>query len=380
MNGNIKNKIKELTLLYEPRNIQVRRIFQYFNEIADSEYFYVFPKTNFSPEEILGIFECINLLNSGISEEKLADELKKPLEQQRSLFSDIFTNYDISAYSPKKKRIYGNSDKSKRKCKYCGKTITEGATFKEEAHALPESLGNKTIISADECDHCNDIFSKTIDLDIFEYLKLFRVLYGKKGKNGVPKLKFKNGTEIFHNGTNAVIIQRINGTVTDTGFSNENFKIPLEFSKDINLMNIYRALVKYVIAVIPNEEMPNFIKTIDWITDIKNNGNVIELPVVALKIDSQNYNDQPMLMVYKRKNEDTSLPYMYAELRITTMIFVFIVPFSEKDTKDFSQKENFDIFWKFNKHYAYFTDWTFNSFNVDIEKHTIMNMQMNKRT
>jgi hypothetical protein len=217
-------------------------------------------------------------------------------------------------------------------------------------------------------------------MDIFEYLKLFRVLYGKKGKKGVPKLKFKNGTEIFHNGIDVVIIQRTNDTISGIDFSGDNFKIPLEFSKDINFMNIYRSLVKYVIAVIPNEEMPNFTKTIDWIMDIKNNGNVIELPLVAVKIDFQNYNDQPILMVYKRKNENNSLPYMYAELRITTMIFVFIIPFCEKDTKDFSQKENFDTFWKFNKHYAYFTDWAFNNFNVDIGRHTIMNMQMNKRT
>lgn len=380
MNKNIKDKVKELTSMYEQKNMQVRRIFQYFNEIADSEYFYVFLGNDFSPEEILGIFECINLLNSGVPEERLVDELKKPLEQQRSLFSEIFANYDISVYSPKKKYVYGNSDKSKRKCKYCGRTIINGATYNEEAHAIPESLGNKTIISADECDCCNDKFSKTIDLDIFEYLKLFRVLYGKKGKKGVPKLKFKNGTEIFHNGTNAVIIQRTNDTTIDTDFSEENFKIPLEFSKDINFMNIYRALVKYVIAVIPNEEMSNFTQTVGWIMDIKNDGNEIELPVVAAKIDFQNYNDQPMLMVYKRKNENSSLPYMYAELKITTLIFVFIVPFCGKDIKDFSQKENFDTFWKFNKHYAHFTDWTFNNFNVDIEKHTIMNMQMNKRS
>jgi hypothetical protein len=154
----------------------------------------------------------------------------------------------------------------------------------------------------------------------------------------VPKLKFKNGTEIFHNGEKAVIIQRTDDTTTDTGFSEEDFKIPLEFSKGINFMNIYRALAKYVIAVIPNEEISNFTKTIDWIMDIKNDGNVIELPLVAAKIDFQNYNNQPMLMVYKRKNRNISLPYMYAELRITTLIFVFIVPFCEKDINDFSQK------------------------------------------
>jgi hypothetical protein len=64
MDNNKKDKLKELTSLYEIKNMQVRRIFQYFNEIVDGEYFYVFPEKDFSPEEILGIFECLDLLNS----------------------------------------------------------------------------------------------------------------------------------------------------------------------------------------------------------------------------------------------------------------------------------------------------------------------------
>lgn len=81
------------------------------------------------------------------------------------------------------------------------------------------------------------------------------MLYGKKGKNGVQKLKFKNDTEIFHDGEKAIIIQRQQPGVD---ISLDNFTIPLEYINDINPMNIYRALVKFVLAVIGNDEINYF--------------------------------------------------------------------------------------------------------------------------
>jgi predicted HTH transcriptional regulator len=379
MNDNIRKKIAGLTRNFEKINIQVRRIEKWFEEIQNGEYFYIFPETEFHPESILHIFGCIELLNNGVSLENLEKEMEKQYVQQEIIFSELFGKYEITAYGPKKKHTYGNLDKKSRVCKYCGKSMSNGATFHKEAHAIPESIGNKTIISADECDDCNDIFSKTIDKDIFEYLKLFRVLYGQKGKTGIPKLKFKNETTITHNGEMAIIVQKIHGNEDKINFSEDFFKIPLELADKINFMNIYRSLVKYVLAVIPNDEINNFTETVKWITDIKNNGDIMDLPSVAVKIDTMNYYDQPIMMIYKRKSNDISLPYMYAELRITNFIFVYIIPFSNKDTINFGEDNNFEYFWQFNKHYAHFKDWVFNKFNLDLAKETVINMQMTKK-
>jgi len=380
MNDNIRKKINELTINYEKINIQVRRIEKWFEEIQNGEYFYVFPETEFSLEEILNIFGCIELLNKGVPFEDLEKEMEGQLTRQKILFSNLFNKYEITAYNPKKKFTYGNLEKKRRVCIYCGKSMSDGVTFHKEAHAIPESLGNKTIISANECDACNDFFSNTIDRDIFEYLKLFRVLYGKKGKTGIPKLKFKNNTVVKHDGKKVIILQQVHGNEGKIDFSEENFKIPLEFNSKINFMNIYRSLVKYVLAVIPNEELVNFLETVKWIMNIKNNGDIMDLPSVAAKVDQVNYYEQPILMIYKRKTDDVSLPYMYAELRITNFIFVYIIPFSGKDTINFGEESNFEYFWQFNKHYEHFKDWVFNKFNLDLAKETIFNMQMSKRT
>jgi len=378
MNDDIKKKIYDFTRFHEKNNIQVRKIEKWFEVIQNGEYFYVFPETEFPLDNVLYIFGSIELLNKGVPFENLEKEMEKQFTQQKILFSGLFDKYEITAYRPQKKHVYGNKDKKSRVCKYCGKSMSNGATFHNEAHAIPESLGNKTIISADECDTCNDFFSKTIDLDTFEYLKLFRVLYGKKGKMGIPKLKFKNGTVITHDGEEAKIVQHIHENGDKVDFSEEDFKIPLEFINKINFMNIYRSIVKYVLAIIPNDEIINFPETVKWIMNIKNNGSVLDLPPIATKID--NYYEQPKLMVYKRKTDDVSLPYMYVELRIVNFIFVYIIPFSNKDTVSFGEDKDFEIFWQFNKHYAHFKDWVYNKFNLDLAKETILDMQMSKRT
>jgi hypothetical protein len=113
--------------------------------------------------------------------------------------------------------------------------------------------------------------------------------------------------------------------------------------------------------------------------NIKNNGQKEDIPKVALKVVTDQYFDQPILTIYKRKNENYALPYMYAELRITTLIFVYILPFSSKDKISFSDKKDFDEFWAFNKHYSQHEDWVFNDFSIDKSIHTIMDLKMSER-
>jgi len=372
MTQKIKSDILDLVTAFEKKNIKLRKIASHFNKVPDGQFFFVFPAVDFNVQQIITLGESLILLNKGVPFERLEEELKKPMDQVNSIFKDIIKSYDLLVFDPHKKYCYGEPDKSKRKCKYCGKTEKEGATFVEEAHAISEALGNKTIISAEECDACNHRFSNSIEKDVFEYLKVFRVLYGKKGKNGIPNLIFKNGVEIKYKEGKAVILDKSGAGA----ISEKNFHIPLEYYHEINLMNIYRCFVKFAISVLPMEEIIQLSRTIDWINENKNDGTVLHLPPVASMIDRANYFDQPNIAIYRRKNKDYNLPHIYVELKIAFMIYVFIIPFSDNDKTDFSIKENFDRFWSFNKHYNHFDGWTFNSFNIDKKTPFILNLKI----
>ncbi|MDR3312522.1 MAG: HNH endonuclease [Spirochaetaceae bacterium] len=360
MNDNLRMQIKNLVEKYEFIDIKLRKIPSFFNNISNEEYFYIFLDSNISLGPKIYISESLRLLNNGISIDRLNEAIKEPFESRSKLFSNLRENYDIHYYNPNKKYVYGKSNKDARKCKYCHRTKDEGATFISEAHAIPESVGNKTIISAEECDKCNAWFSTTLDNVFFESIKYFRTLYEKKGKKGIPKLKFANGTEMLHSGKTLIVMR---DSKNDKLSKDGSVIIPFEFT--INFMNVYRALTKFVLTVLPTDELHYFQDTIKWIMNIENNGNKRDLPLVAINYNTQDYLDQPTLTVYKRKNDNYSLPYIYAELRIATIAFVYIIPYTTNDTRTFAKKEDFDNFLKFNIHYENFKDWIFGNYSID---------------
>ena len=140
-------------------------------------------------------------------------------------------------------------------------------------------------------------------------------------------------------------------------------------------MNIYRCLVKFTIAVLPMEIVNKLNRTIEWIKNIKNDSSILNLPKVAHLITSNAYYDQPEITIYKQKeNGNRELPFLFCELKIEFFVFVYIIPFTDGDIRDFSIEENYNNFWIFNKHYNRISSWVFNNFNCDESKPLIINL------
>lgn len=89
-------------------------------------------------------------------------------------------------------------------CRYCSRGAATGATFSSRAHAVPELLGNRYLISVDECDSCNAHFSQHLDDHLAKFLGPGRTLSRIRGKHGVPQtgrsdrshIRFKSHLEI----------------------------------------------------------------------------------------------------------------------------------------------------------------------------------------
>ena len=70
-------------------------------------------------------------------------------------------NYDISFYGKERKSFQVSKSTSVNVCRFCGgeegqlNSFGSKVTFKKKAHLISEALGNKRLISLDECDfHC----------------------------------------------------------------------------------------------------------------------------------------------------------------------------------------------------------------------------------
>ena len=81
---------------------------------------------------------------------------------------------------------------SPRTCRFCRKKAPH-ANFRRQAHAVPELLGNKSLLVAYECDTCNSKFGSSYEHQLGAWTKPIRTLSRIRGKKGVPSLE-KSGS------------------------------------------------------------------------------------------------------------------------------------------------------------------------------------------
>lgn len=250
---------------------------------------------------------------------------------------ETIKHYNLKHFSQGKLSRVGEPIKNKRICRFCSRSMITGVKFQHKAHAISEGLGNKKIFTNEECDSCNDRFGKSIENDLLVYFDLFRTLAGLKGKKGYRKIEFEE-CSLFYDGKflNMKFKEGHDDMYTSGGSAHQ---INLTYNHKITSVNVYKALCKFVISVIPNEELSYFKKTIKWL-----NGDLIikQLPSIftSFSIGTKGNDNTPQLMLYFRKVEDFSYPYLVAELTLNSSKTIFILPACKKDNQQFiSEKE-----------------------------------------
>ena len=156
------------------------QLYEIISELSDGEYYAVITQA-INESELNAIKE--NLLHLNHPD---YDELMK---FKTEYCIGVLDNYDVVHYDNGKDQIkIGEADKSKRKCRFCGRMMPE-VSYKKVAHTISEGLGNKCIITNDECDDCNETLGKEIEQDLITYLSPLRTFMSINGKNGKGKIK-----------------------------------------------------------------------------------------------------------------------------------------------------------------------------------------------
>jgi hypothetical protein len=355
-----RTKIDAVVQKYNSYEPKIQQINSYFKDLKDSEHFFVFPNIKIPKEQSFQFYNYLSALEKN-------EDFEKITKQMDELFGILMNSYEMFAYDENTRNKIGEPDKSKRVCRFCNKTNGE-VSFKKVAHTISEALGNKKIITNDECDICNEKFGTGIENDLILYLNLYRSFFGIKGKNGIPKLKGRN-FEIENKGTIEIKQYLTDEEIKDP--NRDDFKLRLETTQNFTAQNVYKTLTKYALGVIDREQIANFSGTIEWLNGIK---NIDQLPKVAMLTSYDLFSSHPKLMLYLRKTDDNKLPYAVAELRFTFLTFVYIIPSSNKDKTDFTQEDNFKCFWEFFKHYSSVPHWKFQKMNDNTAKPFAMNL------
>jgi len=258
--------------------------------------------------------------------------------------------YNITMFGHQRERI-GTWRKDLRVCRFCAGKIgdinryNKKVTFNNDAHAFSHALGNTNVILYEECDACNERFGSDtgIEFSLIALLKMFRAIHGLKGKNGLKAVDGENFTlwadresiKINYDGN---ILEELNL---------EKLELKLVLKDKFIPQNIYRCLCKFILSVINSDDIKFFTKTIEW---INYSFDATELPKIALLQDASFFNPRPILIFFRRKNEDDNIPFMIGEFHYADIIYVFIIPFSEKDKKGFIDQDDYELSWnKFNQ-------------------------------
>jgi hypothetical protein len=235
--------------------------------------------------------------------------------------------------SDKKKVILGSPEN--QKCRFCGKQAPE-VSFKLEAHAIPESLGNKKIFSLYECDTCNKFFGSGIENDFGNWSKPARSLSRRRGKSGVPTLK--------GSGESSWRMEWANNKFSVTAGNDEN-DMPFKASDDMRTLTfelkrdphtpvaVLKAFVKMALTIIPDEELPNFREALTW---IKNPLHKEEIPILAPVLTTFTPGPEPTdtitVGVICRKAEAVqAIPYAFLILVYGNEMFQVALPSPERD-------------------------------------------------
>jgi hypothetical protein len=357
-------KVDKFIESYKHLTIKVFQLKSYFQKLKEGEYFLILPGVSIPFEKCLPFYNYLTSLQDGVDYETITGQLD-------TLFDELRKTYTIQAVDGSTKKPIGEQDKSKRICRFCNNQ-REKVSFKNVAHAISESLGNKKIILNEECDECNSEFGSAsgIEGSLITYLKFYGLFFGVKGKNGIPKLKGKN-FEISNDGH----IELKHYADSDEEISKDDAlseaKFHLETFDNIVMQDIYRTLCKYALSILDSSVLPQFQDTINWI-----NGKtaLTKLPKVAILASYDFFRIHPSLIVYVRKDDNTNLPYAVGEFHYTFLTFVFIIPLTKSDNKDFTDNNDYEHFWNFFKHYSSREDWKYRDFSKSIRHKFTINL------
>ena len=212
-------------------------------------------------------------------------------------------------------------------CRFCDET--DPSLFKSKAHIVPEFTGNKKLVHKNECDNCNNIFSKyERDLMLFGGIK--NIIAGIKGKK-YPKHVDKENYFYAFSTKNGLIIRehkRSDKIITD----DTQFKISSKTQK-FRPRFVHKALVKIALSIVPKNELKNFEKTIQWLLDPEDEITEEQHPShILIEREMQVPLRKPAAMLMKRKTTYNSPEYILL-FYYSFWAYQIFIPFNSNDKR-----------------------------------------------
>jgi len=218
--------------------------------------------------------------------------------------------------------------KDKGRCRYCGRG-KEKTTFKKIAHSLPEFLGNKSIISKDECDKCNDFFSSNIEDHLAKMMMPMRTVLGISGKSGVPTFKSKSKKVRFEHDTgkhHITLRESVSERIMTVDSEAKTISLKMTCQPHIPVAT-FKCFTKIALAIMPDNELKHYDIARRWVLHPDHSLNEELLRGLGCYLYSTpTPYVEPWVMLLRRDDPSARLPYMLLLLGTSHLLFQTLVP------------------------------------------------------
>lgn len=210
----------------------------------------------------------------------------------------------------------------KRVCRFCERRPADGATFKNEPHAISYFWGNHNLLGAGECDVCNGKFGKTLETQALRYYLPTLINCGVTGRGKDPKAFGENfalslgKTQILSMENDNSWERLCNGV-----------EVPHELKDNMPVVkaDIYRCFCKYVVSLISDEELPDFKETVRWI--MKERLSDKSMPPTLRNEKDLDLAPKPIIEIFTREASKGSTKTYIIAFRFITNLWLFAVPY-----------------------------------------------------
>lgn len=280
--------------------------------------------------------------------------------------------YRPFAYAYSERIRFGTQERTKRVCRYCGRKMPD-TTFKNDSHTISKCLGNVSFFTNDECDECNKKFGETIESEFLKYISIYRTLASRYERHPYYTTINDSYKIEIDKETNEVDFRIIDKSKAQVRIFANRASVKID-SGHIDFHKVYRALVKFVVGMLPDEELPYFEETINWVNGPQKGANHTKtflLPIVKEAV----YKEpelHPFINLFFRKDiADYEYPYLVADFHVNHLEFLYVIPGCERD-KDNLNEDILEDFLKLRKDS---NKWRNIKMNCPQPKH--MNLNMN---
>lgn len=219
-----------------------------------------------------------------------------------------------------------SSGTTPRTCRFCGK-IEPNVKFKKRAHAISELCGSHHLLSDYECDDCNNKFSK-YERQFSQFMLFYHAILGVEGKKGIPTYqRDRNGTTgVSNEGGIANIKSQVNEEPIFK-IKRKDGKFIVSGTRTYVPLDVYRALLKMALTVMPETEMQYLQETLKFLTD-----ETVQLPEsfqvgMRIYLGGMNVIRPSSVQLYKRKQSSTgNFPAYLFALSYSNFTFQMYLP------------------------------------------------------